>query len=442
MGHVSFRHVSFRHVSLRLVSLRLVSLRLVSLRLVSLRLVSLRLVSLRLVALRHVTLGLVTFGLVAMRLITLGLVARRLAAAHARGRLGQVRVAGDGWLPADGADGGVQRNDLGSHVNTAVALVGIRTGDSVCAGGSDCAGGHGLLGGGRVLNSGGGRRRTGGDGAVAGNTGAGGSTRGRSRGGSISRGRSAGDGRAANTEQSILGNINVVAAGADKVLSATAEVPEGHTTPAGELTGGADEGVEVLGLDVAGAAIRVNGGRASRETEEELGVLALGAVLNDLDPIEVVDAIVRVELALRVVVELDEQGIELSLIDQVGEVEVTVVGGALRSSRDEERWVQLTEGLDHGNVATVVELGLDIEVKTVNGRLGLLSIEGTRAGVAKLEWTEGLVQELGKLNTVLLAADGVVVGAIVVVATDAEQNLDAALLAVRDILLDGGAVAQ
>jgi hypothetical protein len=254
-----------------------------------------------------------------------------------------------------------------------------------------------------------------------------------------------------------LDHVDVVAVGADDVLSTTSKVPERDTTPAREVAGIADQSGNVAWLDISGAG----GGHARRETEEELGVLALLAVLNDIDPGEVVEASLGVELALFVVVELNKEGVEFGFVDEVLEVEPSITSGTLGSSSDEKRGVELTEGLDHGNVAAVVchslvivmikaieyqltKFSLNIEIETIDTRVNIAAshIEGTGAFITLLVRSESLVEELGKLNTVLPASDSIVVVTVVVVTTNAEKDLYTTLLAVRNILLDGWAVAK
>lgn len=73
--------------------------------------------------------------------------------------------------------------------------------------------------------------------------------------------------------------------------------------------------------------------------------------------------------------------------------------------------------------------------------LAVQRVEGTRALPVLIVRAEGRVEELGELNAVLLAGDFVVVF-LRVVAANAEQNFDTLGLAVRNVLLDGEAVAQ
>jgi hypothetical protein len=87
---------------------------------------------------------------------------------------------------------------------------------------------------------------------------------------------------------------------------------------------------------------------------------------------------------------------------------------------------------------------LNIKVETVDDSvLSRASIKGTRASPWLLEGSKGTPQEVGELYTVLGAADLVVAAQDRVVdTTDAEQNLDALLLAEVDVPLHVKALAQ
>lgn len=317
----------------------------------------------------------------------------------------------------DGADGGVQSNGLSGDVaERAVDDGGSAAGDGLGGGGVDDAGGHGALGGGSVPASRGGDLGSGG--------------RNSGRGGARSR-----LGRAAVGED--LTDPLVVGLAVHHVLVTELHVPQGDTTEAGALGVLADDVLEGLGGNEGGVVLL--GGK----TDIDLGVLALLGLGKELLPLVVVEASLLVvgvtgnEVAVGVVVELDEEGIKLGLTDHLVHV-VRAIGAekALGSTRDEVGGVEGAESVDEGDPGLVLEALLDINVETVDKRVA----KGTDALPVGRRLAKGTRQELGKLNAVLLGADGVVVR-FAPLATNAEEHLDALGLAVGDILGDEGAAA-
>lgn len=117
----------------------------------------------------------------------------------------------------------------------------------------------------------------------------------------------------------------------------------------------ADEVLELNGGDVSGAG----GAEAGRNTDVDLGVLALGAGGNDALPLIVVELVpadvgVVDGVAAGVVVELNEEGVKGSLLDEVLHDKVGVVGGALRGTGDDDAGLENSESVDEGDPGDVV----------------------------------------------------------------------------------------
>jgi hypothetical protein len=101
-----------------------------------------------------------------------------------------------------------------------------------------------------------------------------------------------------------------------------------------------------------------------------------------------------------------------------------------------------TQPVNHGHVGLVVKGLLNVKVITVNSNvLRLAQIKGTRAVPRGFVRTESVVEEVGKLHALLGGRDVVVAHDFVVDTADAQQDLDAEGLAVRDVLLDSFALS-
>ena len=143
------------------------------------------------------------------------------------------------------------------------------------------------------------------------------------------------------------------------------------------------------------AASRAGG---SGKTNKELGVRA-GFVLQILDPSIVVEAFCG-GITARVVVELDEKGIKLGVINEILQFEILGVQGALRGGRDEVVSVadQLAQLGNHGGITTGVgKVDLDVEIETIDRDVLVREIEGAGSGTVGVVGPERLPQELGEV---------------------------------------------
>jgi hypothetical protein len=139
----------------------------------------------------------------------------------------------------------------------------------------------------------------------------------------------------------------------DNVLGARREIPQGDTTEVRLVPDLAHDLGELLRGQVARAGNQ--GAGVGGQTEIDLGVRAGRASGDNVLPLSVGElAGDGVDLAHLVVVELDEQGVEAGLLDQITQVEELVRRRALGSSSNERVGVQLTEALNHGDVTVVV----------------------------------------------------------------------------------------
>jgi len=87
---------------------------------------------------------------------------------------------------------------------------------------------------------------------------------------------------------------------------------------------------------------------------------------------------------------------------------------------------------------------LDVKVETIDSRTGctIVTVERTRAIPALIIRTECLVQKVGKIDALVISGHLVVASSFVVDSTDAQKNLDSALLAVWNALLDSVAFTE
>ena len=97
--------------------------------------------------------------------------------------------------------------------------------------------------------------------------------------------------------------------------------------------------------------------------DEDLGVLALVTAVQDLRPRVVVGyGVLRRKVALRVVVVLDVDGIELGLLNQALEGKVFVDSRALGGNRNVHVLLVLAELVNHSNVGVVAYEELVIQL--------------------------------------------------------------------------------
>lgn len=97
-----------------------------------------------------------------------------------------------------------------------------------------------------------------------------------------------------------------------------------------------DQVFQRIGVDVATFVGLLDG----RETNVQLGRLAVGAVGNHVFPVVIVELVARGVasdgITRRVIVELNEELVKGSLRDQVFQVKVLRISGALRSSGNDQ----------------------------------------------------------------------------------------------------------
>jgi hypothetical protein len=146
----------------------------------------------------------------------------------------------------------------------------------------------------------------------------------------------------------------VVGLSVDQFGSTTGEIPQRETGKVRLVLQLADEFLERVRLKVSTAGSVLAGGQSN----VDLGRLAGLATVNDAHPLVIVHPVprhVRVlnSIAVAVVVELDEKGIKLGLVDHLLHVEVRVGSRALGSTSDDDVALESTELIDHGDVRTV-----------------------------------------------------------------------------------------
>lgn len=139
------------------------------------------------------------------------------------------------------------------------------------------------------------------------------------------------------------------------VLAARHDVPDTDTTKGNLVLVLVDQGCNLTGSEVA----RASGILASRDTNEDLGILARRR-LQVGDP--GVEVVVINTMAARVVIELDEERVELALLDDGLHLKPLVAQGALRGRRQKEALAgllgdQVTQPPDHGDIAGLVVCG-------------------------------------------------------------------------------------
>ncbi len=195
---------------------------------------------------------------------------------------------------------------------------------------------------------------------------------------------------------------------------------------------------------------------SGRDADKELGVLALVARGDDVLPLVVVEVVLAVEgivaddqIAADIVVELDEEGVELGLLDHLLHGKVRVRGRALGRTGDDDALVEGAELVGHGDPGLVVKVlaanlrKLEVKVETVDlAVLGRALVKGTRALPGSIVGTKGTPEEVGKIAAVLLGADAVVGGLFVPDTTDGKEHLDALATTVLKIVNDGAAVVE
>ena len=156
--------------------------------------------------------------------------------------------------------------------------------------------------------------------------------------------------RATATITEGLHTVLGVGATIEDVRSTVRQLPNTKATPVLLATVLADNLTHLDNRDVS-IARRV---WASGDGDEDLGVLALVAVVQDLRPgIIVGHSVLRRKVALGVVVVLDIDGIELGLLNQALERKVFVDGRALGGNRNVHVFLVLAELVNHGNVGVV-----------------------------------------------------------------------------------------
>lgn len=239
----------------------------------------------------------------------------------------------------------------------------------------------------------------------------------------------------AKSLQSVLG-IGVTL---DDIRLAPAELPQAETTPVLVALVLADEIAHLVQSKETIAGIR-----ASRESDEDLGVLALVTLVEDRSPILEVELSVG-RLAVWVVVRLKVNSVQLSLLDEALEREKRMPGRALRSGRDVDVLLVLAELLYHGDigiVANVVSLTvLEIKIKTVNLGVEIVAVEGARAIPVGVVRTESVPEEIGKAAAVGDSRDLVVAVTSVINATNGQNDLDTHITTLLDAFGDGATLA-
>lgn len=85
---------------------------------------------------------------------------------------------------------------------------------------------------------------------------------------------------------------------------------------------------------------------------------------------------------------------------------------------------------------------LQVQIETIDGNVRGSAIEGSRARPAALVRAEGIIQELGELDALLLRRHSVFTCSWNMGAANGQQDLDALGLAVRDVSLDEAASTE
>lgn len=242
-----------------------------------------------------------------------------------------------------------------------------------------------------------------------------------------------------------LKSILVVCLALNHIGGTTGQIPKGDTTKVLLVLVFADQGLKFFRRDVA----RLGGGAASRKTDEDLSILAHVAAIQNIFPFIKVESPAQKRkdvaafggVARRVVVELDEESIEGSLLDHLLHVEPGVASWALRGTGDDQRWVQGAESFNHGNVRHVVcgtstlawvssdlvksqtltKVPLDIKVESVDCSVfRLAEVKRTRVIPLRIVRAKSPIQELGKVLSILLGCNLVVANSRIIDTTNAE----------------------
>ena len=157
---------------------------------------------------------------------------------------------------------------------------------------------------------------------------------------------------------------------ARRVLKGALGLPDGHATKALVVLVLAEQVLRVVVRQVALPGRLLVAGQADKQQR----LLALGRGAEVRDPVVVVEVGVG-GLAARVVVELDEEGVEGSVADDALHLEPLVAQGALGRGRDEDARVVGADLLDH----EAPRLGIICEKKL---DIGGACAFGTNCGVA------------------------------------------------------------
>jgi len=235
----------------------------------------------------------------------------------------------------------------------------------------------------------------------------------------------------------------LIRAAALLVLGRGVHIPNHNTA---ELGVALDALYKCFGL-IKGEVAAVGRGGASGKTDVQKSILA-GLIVEIVRPVVEVEATV-LAVTGRVVVELNEQGIELHGINDLLHLEILGVERAFGGSSDEEVAVltlnEPAQLVDHVRVKVLVvlEVLFDVKIKTIdhNGRCVGDNIERARHSAARLLRTKCLPDEVGEIQGVGLSRY-IVVGSRLRRATNGQEHLLALRLAVRDIGSDDVAVTQ
>jgi hypothetical protein len=144
----------------------------------------------------------------------------------------------------------------------------------------------------------------------------------------------------------------IVVAGATELLAAVDGVPDHDTTESGLVLVLVNQSTCLRRRQIPRASSRLG----ARQADEDLGILA-GGVLQIRGPS--IEVVVVYSSAHLVVVELDEEGVKLALVDDGLHLEIPILQGAFGSRRDEVlsgrvQVGQATQAPDHGNIAGLI----------------------------------------------------------------------------------------
>ena len=240
---------------------------------------------------------------------------------------------------------------------------------------------------------------------------------------------------AARASEDIPNRINVSRTPI-RVLLGKVGIPDGNTTKVRRRRGRHDAAQGRLEL---GRREIARDARIAREADIELRALLIRALRDVRLPVLVVEH--RTRARLRVVVELDEEGVEPQPLEDARHEEVLRLQGALRRRREDELAAeQRPQLVAHGDEGEGIELVLDVEVEAVDDEAVVAEVEGPGHVVGGHVGPVRLVQERRPRLALGGAAEADV--AILLGAADAQQDLDTEPLARVDVLGDLLAVAQ